>query len=163
ISVGRLPVKTAAEADAIVDKIIHYATAGASSGGQVCNNGAASSFGDWRNVLAFIADDEDSNIHLLQTETLDTYVDTNYRDYNILPAFMTATCDFSTADDPSITSAGELVLLNPRGGGISLFTTTRLAYSQANFDLGKKFYTHVFNPIGSRMPRMGEICMLTKN
>ncbi len=230
MSVGRLPAKTATEAEAMVDKIIHYATPGTFSNGQICSNGASSSLGDWRNSVAFVCDQGDNDIHFLQSETIDTYVDTNYRDYNIdkmytdsykqvatpggdrfpdceaaivqrvqrgallinyighggpvgwsasrilevaditgwtnynvLPAFMTATCEFSTADDPSITSAGELVLLNPQGGGIALFTTCRLAYSEANFELGQKFYTHFFNPIGNRMPRMGEICMLTKN
>ena len=86
-----------------------------------------------------------------------------WTNYNSLPAFMTATCQFSTADDPSVTSAGELVLLNSKGGGIALFTTCRLAYSEDNFELGQEFYTHFFAPIGNRMPRMGEICMLTKN
>ena len=181
-------------------------------------------------LLLSACDQGDEDIHLLQSETIDTYVDTNYKNlnvdkvyidsykevvtpggnrypdaeaaivqrvqrgallvnyighggpvgwsetrilsnddingwtnYNALPAFMTATCEFSTADDPSITSAGELVLLNSKGGGIALFTTCRLAYSQANFELGQYFYTHFFNPIGNRMPRMGEICMLTKN
>ena len=229
LGVGRLPAKTAGEAEAMVDKIIHYATPGTFSNGVACNAGS-SSMGDWRNVVCFVADDEDSNIHMQQTETIDTYVGTNYKNYNIdkvyidsykqvatpggdrypdaeaaivqrvqrgallvnyighggpvgwaeerilgesdingwtnynsLPAFMTATCEFTTADDPTITSAGELILLNSRGGGIALFTTCRLAYSQANFELGQHFYTHFFNPIGSRMPRMGEICMLTKN
>ncbi|MGV3636077.1 MAG: type IX secretion system sortase PorU, partial [Flavobacteriales bacterium] len=46
-----------------------------------------------------------------------------------LPLFMTATCEFTRWDDPSRTSAGEYVLLNPDGGGIGLMTTSRLAYS----------------------------------
>lgn len=231
VSVGRLPVKTAAEAEAMVDKIIHYASPElGTTAVQACNSGASSSFGDWRNIVAFVADDEDSDIHMLQAETLQGMVANVYKDYNIdkiymdsykqvatpggdrypdgrdaivkrvqrgclfldfighggpvgwteerilemddingwtnydrLPAFITATCEFSTADDPSISSAGESVLLNPKGGGISLFTTCRLAYSAANFELGKKFFTHIFNPINGNMPRMGDICALTKN
>jgi hypothetical protein len=61
-----------------------------------------------------------------------------------LPLFMTATCEFSRWDDPGRTSAGEYVLLNPAGGGIGLMTTTRLAYSDQNFQLGQRFYDHVF-------------------
>lgn len=67
-----------------------------------------------------------------------------WTNYGNLPVFVTATCEFSRFDDPSLTSAGELVFLNSRGGGIALYTTTRLAYSQSNFGLNKKFYQHAF-------------------
>lgn len=61
-----------------------------------------------------------------------------------LPLFMTATCEFSRWDDPGRTSAGEYVLLNPKGGGVALMTTTRLAYSSQNFRLANFFYDHIF-------------------
>jgi hypothetical protein len=61
-----------------------------------------------------------------------------------LPLFMTATCEFSRWDDPARTSAGEYVVLNPDGGGIGLMTTTRLAYSNQNFQLSNDFYDNVF-------------------
>ena len=84
---------------------------------------------------------------------------------NKLPLFVTATCEFSRFDDPSRTSAGEMVLLNPNGGGIALFTTVRLVNSGSNFQLNQNFYNRVgldsasaFNPIS-----LGEILRLTKN
>ena len=58
-----------------------------------------------------------------------------YLNKNNLPALMTATCEFASFDDPKRTSAGELVLLNPDGGGIGLFTTVRLVYSSPNKEL----------------------------
>src|SRR5690606_27071313 len=61
-----------------------------------------------------------------------------------LPLFMTATCEFSRWDDPGRTSAGEYVLLNPGGGGIGLMTTSRLAFSDQNYQLGRRFFDHVF-------------------
>ena len=81
-----------------------------------------------------------------------------------LPLFMTATCEFSRWDDPARTSAGELVLLNPNGGGIALMTTTRLAYSNDNFLLGQKFYDHVLEPVDplGREQRFGDIFEQTK-
>lgn len=81
---------------------------------------------------------------------------------NNLPAFVTATCEFSRYDDPSRVSAGELVLLNPNGGGIALFTTSRLVYSAPNFALNKKFYENLFvsQPWGD--PTMGDIIRMTK-
>jgi hypothetical protein len=81
-----------------------------------------------------------------------------------LPLFMTATCEFTRWDDPSRTSAGEYVFLNPDGGGIGLMTTSRLAYSLQNFNLGNKFYDHVFRreeELG-REERLGDIYRQTK-
>jgi hypothetical protein len=46
IGIGRMPVKTLAEAKVAVDKTIHYAT------NKAC-------FGDWRNRAALVSDDAD--------------------------------------------------------------------------------------------------------
>lgn len=42
-----------------------------------------------------------------------------------LSSFVTTTCEFTRYDDLTRVSAGELVQLNPNGGSISLFTSTR--------------------------------------
>jgi hypothetical protein len=80
------------------------------------------------------------------------------------PLFMTATCEFTRWDDPGRTSAGEYVMLNPNGGGIGLMTTTRLAYSGQNFDLGRDFYDHVFDETDEqgRPQTLGDIYRKTK-
>ena len=79
-----------------------------------------------------------------------------------LPIFVTATCEFSRfdADDMSI---GEYVLFNPNGGGIGLFSTTRLVFAYSNFLLSKSFYSFVFetDKEGNRY-RMGDIMRLAK-
>jgi hypothetical protein len=74
-----------------------------------------------------------------------------------LPIFVTATCEFSRFDDPEKRSGGELVLMNKNGGGIALFTTVRLAYSQANYALNIRFYQHVFEKIDGEYPFMGDV------
>ena len=79
-----------------------------------------------------------------------------------LPLFITATCEFSRFDNPELTSAGELVLLNPHGGGIGLLTTTRLAFSTANFRLNQNFYLNSFSKIDGKYPRLGDIIRITK-
>ncbi len=81
-----------------------------------------------------------------------------------LPVFMTATCEFSRWDDPGRTSAGEYVLLNPNGGGIALMTTTRVAFSDQNFQLSQKFYDHVFerNALNGEPQTLGDIFRETK-
>ena len=81
-----------------------------------------------------------------------------------LPLFMTATCEFSRWDDPSRTSSGEWVLLNPDGGGIGLMSTTRLAYSSQNFALAQDFYDYVFEATDElgRDARLGDTYRRTK-
>jgi hypothetical protein len=88
----------------------------------------------------------------------------SWRNYDRLPLFMTATCDFSPYDDYKIKTPGEKVLLNPIGGGIALLTTTRLVYSQPNRVLNEKFYEIVFekDKDGNNY-RLGDIVEYTKN
>jgi len=81
-----------------------------------------------------------------------------------LPLFITATCEFSRFDDYEHTSAGELVLLNPEGGGIALLSTTRLVYSGPNHALNQRFYEFVFEKnLNQEYRRLGDIIRLTKN
>lgn len=56
IGIGRVPAKTAEEANAFVDKMGAYQ--------------APQAFGPWRNNLTFVADDEDDNLHLEDAEIL---------------------------------------------------------------------------------------------
>ncbi|MEI9910283.1 MAG: C25 family cysteine peptidase [Bacteroidota bacterium] len=56
IGIGRVPAKNTDEAKNFVDKVEAYF--------------AAQSFGPWRNNLAFIADDEDLNLHLQDAEII---------------------------------------------------------------------------------------------
>ncbi|MBC6606785.1 type IX secretion system sortase PorU [Hymenobacter sp. BT188] len=80
------------------------------------------------------------------------------------PTFMlTATCDFSTYDDPEFDSAGEVALTNVTGGAIGLLTTTRVVISTFNRFLNERFFAVVFAPVNGRMPRLGDVMALTKN
>jgi hypothetical protein len=81
-----------------------------------------------------------------------------YTNFDNLPVLMTATCEFARFDDPKRTSAGELVLLNPDGGGIGLFTTVRLVYSSPNKELNDVFWRNILKmkPNGE-MPTMGDV------
>ncbi len=66
------------------------------------------------------------------------------KNYDNLPVFITATCEFSRYDDPNRTSAGEYVFLNQDGGAIALFTTSRATYAGSNKSLNKQFYAKAF-------------------
>ena len=87
-----------------------------------------------------------------------------------LPLFMTATCEFSRydqydrAEDLEVSSGGEEVLLNTQGGGIGLFTTTRLVYSGPNHALNERFYEVVFEKDENQQNlRLGDIIIYSKN
>lgn len=83
---------------------------------------------------------------------------------NKLPLLIAATCTFSPHDDPNLVSAGELLLLNPSGGAIALFTTLRLVYANDNSTLLNKTYQSLLSrkSDGSRFTT-GEILKNAKN
>ena len=81
-----------------------------------------------------------------------------------LPLFVTASCEFSRFDEPAHTSAGEWVFLNSMGGGIGLFSTTRIVYSSLNFIINNNLIRFLFekDDDGEKL-RLGDIMRLTKN
>lgn len=83
IAVGRIPAKTAEEANAVVRKIINYDT-------------NPKTLGNWRLNQTFMADDEDSSIHQRQANGIATKVDTVYDTYNINKIFLDAFQQVST-------------------------------------------------------------------
>jgi hypothetical protein len=87
----------------------------------------------------------------------------NWSNFNKLPIFVTATCEFSRFDDKE-NSGGEHILFNPNGGGIGLFSTTRVVYSTPNYVINKEFYEHVFDQDenGENL-RMGDVLKRSKN
>lgn len=88
----------------------------------------------------------------------------SWDNYDKMPLFMTATCEFTRFDDPGKVSAGEEVLMNPRGGGIGLVTTSRLVFSSANKATNTNFLDKVFELYeGERMPTVGEAATEAKN
>jgi hypothetical protein len=79
-----------------------------------------------------------------------------------LPLFVTATCEFSGYDSDELT-AGEMILLNAKGGGIALLSTTRTVYANYNFEINNNFYTYALQKDADALPmRLGDICKLTK-
>ncbi|WP_231512839.1 C25 family cysteine peptidase, partial [Aureispira sp. CCB-QB1] len=81
-----------------------------------------------------------------------------------LPLFITATCSFGPHDDPTTVSAGELLLLNPNGGAISVLTTVRVVIASHNERLVRNTFNVIFDrkPNGE-MPTTGEVLQFSKN
>ena len=68
IGVGRLPVKSKEEAQAVVNKIIKY--------------NSKNSIGDWKKKIYFVAENGDSNIHQRDAERLSILIDSTYSSYD---------------------------------------------------------------------------------
>lgn len=217
IGIGRFPVRTQDDAQIAVDKVRTYLE--------------DQDPGNWRQLLTFMADDGDYNIHMRDADILAERMEQNHGTFNLrkiyldnfaktnstqgdkspdaedmvnrtiqqgtlifnyvghggvrgltaeqvittasisewtnirrLPLFVTATCEFSRFDHPTIVSAGERVFLNPYGGAIALLTTTRMVYSSLNFQLNSAFVTNVFKETEyGQKPSLGNIIKNTKN
>jgi hypothetical protein len=80
-----------------------------------------------------------------------------------MPLFLTATCQFSVYDNPAQIAAGEMVLLNPNGGGIALLTSSRVTEEESNNTLCSNFYHYAFQNTSGNYPTFGELNMEAKN
>jgi hypothetical protein len=99
---------------------------------------------------------------LAHEKVLDISMINSWTNFDRLPLFIAATCEFSRFDDPKITSAGEYVILNPNGGCVGMYTTTRLAWSDPNFKLNKIIYENAFKIIDGEYPRLGDMLRIAK-
>lgn len=87
----------------------------------------------------------------------------SWKNDNRLPLFVTATCSFTGYDEPTITTAGEETFLNPDGGVIGLFTTTRAVYASSNFRLTSAVFDTIFQMSIDEDEPIGEILRVAKN
>ena len=231
IGVGRLVVTNLVEANEMVQKIKNYLFEQNNISDASCSNNISNSiYGDWRNKVVMVSDDEDNNAYFNDIEIMSNKIKSNNPETNIIkihsdayaqqattvgeripdaeaainqkvqdgallvnyighggetgwaheqiltvptiqnwdnnksmPVFMTATCEFGRFDDHDRVSAGEYVLLNKDGGGIGLFTTTRLVYALPNEYLNRFFYDTVFDFVNQKPQRLGDIYVGTKN
>jgi hypothetical protein len=137
LGIGRFPVKTIEEAQTVVNKTIDYLTPGSSSGSSLsCAESNNSSLGDWRNVICFIADDEDSGLHLSQSNGLANTIRNNHPRFNVDKIFLDAYNQVSTPGGqryPSVNDAinrridrGALVINYTGHGGETGWTAERV-------------------------------------
>jgi hypothetical protein len=218
IGIGRIPVSTVEQAEAHINKIASY------------TEKSAEAMQDWRNIICFVADDQDNNSHMHQADGMARLIDSTNQQFNVdkiyfdsyqqvstpggqrypdvttainqrvekgtlimnytghggelgwahervlelsdingwqniknLPLFITATCEFSRYDDPERVSAGERVFLNPVGGSIAMFTTSRLTYGGSNLTLNKSFLKWAMLRQDNKYMPLGDIVRLAKS
>lgn len=216
IGIGRFPVATEEQASQMIDKIERYVASDAST------------MNPWRNVISFIADDEDgfvdhaeSLVQQIQQHTegavlfdkfyLDAYEQVSspggeicpemnaaindrmekgtlvlnyighggetqlaverilqkkdvdsWRNGPMYPLMITGTCEFSRYDDHTRTSLGEYAFLNPYGGMIAMFTTSRVTHGPHNFTFMSEIYNNMFRIEGGEHYRLGDLYRMAK-
>ncbi len=78
-----------------------------------------------------------------------------------LGLWITASCDISRYDNNEH-SAGMEAILNPKGGSVAMYTTTRVVFSSDNFKLMVATYKHLFPKDNESAKTLGEIFRLAK-
>ncbi len=102
-------------------------------------------------------------LNLSNTEIVSINQVQQWNNINNLPLFYTATCQFSTYDNPAYESCGEDIVLNSNGGGIGSFTTCRTAYVTDGGTIGPWFFPAALDSlVNGKRPTMGDIIRLTK-
>lgn len=117
-----------------------------------------------RGTLIFNYTGHGNELGLAHEHVLNSSDISSWDNINKLPVFMTATCEFSRFDDNSRVPAGAQILLSSKGGGIALFSTTRLVYSTPNYYLNLSFYDNIFEKDNNNQTlNFGEVMRRTKN
>ncbi|MDA9808064.1 type IX secretion system sortase PorU [Flavobacteriales bacterium] len=112
IGIGRFPVATLKEANVLVDKVERYYE--------------KSSFGSWRNDVAFIADDgdaNDGNTHMWQADSLANHLADNFDEINIQKIYLDNYYQESTPGGPR-SSATQSAINNKVDKGALLINYT---------------------------------------
>ncbi len=94
IGIGRLPVSDTAEAGIMIKKIASYLS--------------PSTHGDWKNVVVFVADDEDGNTHMTDAERLAGLINDKVPELNVGKIYFDAYRQVTTANGrsyPDVTRA----------------------------------------------------------
>lgn len=96
LGIGRFPVRTVDEAEGIYRKIIRYISDHTGVVNGVCQTDGSSAFGEWRNKVLLIGDDEDNNIHMSQANALGNILEDIDEDYIVNKVFLDAYLQEST-------------------------------------------------------------------
>ncbi len=79
-----------------------------------------------------------------------------------LPLWITASCDIMPYDTQE-ENIGETAMLNPHGGAVAFFGTTRTVYTGANAELNCAFLTYLLTTTDGHRNTLGDAVRLAKN
>ncbi len=107
VGIGRLPVKSKAEAQTVVDKIIYYST-------------SPNTLGKWRSEITYVGDDGDNNVHARHVEDLSELIDTTYAQYDISKVLLDAFSQEASGSSEKSPSASAALKTRIKNGTFSI-------------------------------------------
>lgn len=150
--------------NAVIDKIYLDAFPQQSSpGGEICpamNEAINSRMEKGTCVLTYIGHGGEVQLageKIMQKKDVDSW-----RNGPMYPLMVTGTCEFSRYDDHNRTSLGEFAFLNPYGGMIAMFTTSRVTHGPDNENFVKGVFDHLFDINGGEHYRLGDVYRMAK-
>lgn len=151
--------------DVVVDKIYLGAYQQQSSpNGEICpemNAAIDNRMEKGTLVLTYIG--HGGEVQLAEEKILQRKDVDSWRNAPMYPLMITGTCEFSRYDDHERTSLGEYAFLNPYGGMVAMFTTSRVTQGPDN----EKFITGVLDKLfrvnGSEYYRLGDVYRMAKS
>lgn len=123
IGIGRIPVSDLESAEHVVNKIEHYINFGSylygnTAGIQCDENGYSSTFGDWRNRLVLMADDENSGQFVTDCEQLSDSTEKLYPEMNIIKIYLDAYQQVTTSGGQRYPDVEEAINQNINRGAL---------------------------------------------
>jgi hypothetical protein len=116
-----------------------------------------------KGTLIFNYTGHGGEVGLTDERVIDLDIVNGFSNFQKLALFITATCEFSRYDDPGRTSAGEICLLNPRGGAVALYSTCRVAFANKNEEINQEVLKRLFTRLpNGQWPTLGDALALTK-
>lgn len=149
---------------AVVDKYYLDAYQQQSSpGGEVCpqmNADLDSRMEKGTLVLNYIG--HGGEVQLAEEKILQRKDVDSWRNGPMFPLMITGTCEFSRYDDHERTSLGEYAFLNPYGGMVAMFTTSRVTQGGSNMIFCRNIYNQLFRIVGEEHYRLGDVYRMSK-
>lgn len=123
IGVGRIPVTTLEQAEQVVNKIEHYMNYGSTlfsnaTGVQCDENGFASTFGDWRNRIVLLADDENGGQFIRDCESLSDTTEKYFPEMNVVKIYLDAYKQIVTSGGQRYPDVEEAINQNMNKGAL---------------------------------------------
>lgn len=126
IGVGRIPAETNQEAQDYINKVMIYSSDNtALDGGAFClGDENPSPYGAWRNIITFVADDQDGNggptekIHMEHSDEHSNTIFEDYNDYNVTKIYLDAYQQESTPGGERYPEAKEAIKQRVENGAL---------------------------------------------
>ena len=157
-------IDTVGGENVVVDKIYLGAYQQESSpGGEICpqmNAAINNRMEKGTLVLTYVG--HGGEVQLAEEKILQRKDVDSWRNAPMFPLMITGTCEFSRYDDHTRTSLGEYAFLNPYGGMVAMFTTSRITQGVDNNDFIRGIFKNLFRVNDGEFMPLGDIYRLAK-